>query len=149
MGSKENLKVPFALLRLLGVPVYVVADGDADGAEKRYPSDSRKRAEAAGSHKLATDALVAWLPEARFALAGVLPYEWGGATTVTDRWCVWRDDLEAELESWPAYMTALGSNGEQLRSKNVAAARAAATEADLGSLPNALRKLVQALATFA
>ena len=37
MGSKENLKVPFMLLDLVGIPVYVVADGDADGAERKHP----------------------------------------------------------------------------------------------------------------
>jgi hypothetical protein len=148
MGSKENLKVPFTLLDLVGIPVYVIADGDADGAARKHPDDEKSRSEAAGSHKLATDALLAWLPQCDSAREGMLPYSWGSPTTITDRWCVMRDDLEAELETWPGYMTELDANGEQLRSKSVAAVRSAACDADLGGLPDILRALIKALADF-
>jgi putative ATP-dependent endonuclease of OLD family len=147
-GSKENLKVPFKLLDLVGIPVYVIADADADGAERKHPDDAAKRAAAAGSHKIATDALLAWLPQCESARIGTLPYSWGDPTTITDRWCVLRDDLEAELGTWPEYMTELEVNGEQLRSKNVAAVRAAACDADLEELPDILRELIMALAGF-
>lgn len=148
MGSKENLKVPFMLLDLVGIPVYVVADGDADGAERKHPNDSTRRAEAAGSHELATDALLAWLPQCDSARIGSLPYEWGNPTTITDRWCVLRDDLEAELETWPECVQELAVGGQQLRSKNVATVRSAVCDADLGGLPDVLRQLIRALSDF-
>lgn len=148
MGSKENFKVPFTLLDRVGIPVYVIADADADGAARRYPDDATKEAQAAGSHKAATDALVAWLPPVESTRAGALPYSWGGATTITNRWCVLRDDLETELEMWPEYNEQLASSGETLRSKNVAAMRSAALDAALEGLPNTLRELINALADF-
>lgn len=148
MGSKENLKVPFALLDSVGIPVYVLADGDADGAGRKHPDDSTRRAEAAGSHKLATDALLAWLPQCDSAQTGSLPYEWGNPTTLTDRWCLLRDDLEAELEMWPEVVGVLEVSGQQLRSKNVATIRSAVCDADLGGLPYVLRQLIRVLADF-
>jgi len=137
--------VPFMLLDLVGIPVYVVADGDADGAERKHPNDSTRRAEAAGSHELATHALLAWLPQCDSARIGSLPYEWGNPTTITDRWCVLRDDLEAELETWPECVQELAVGGQQLRSKNVATVRSAVCDADLGGLPDVLRQLIRAL----
>jgi energy-coupling factor transporter ATP-binding protein EcfA2 len=148
MGSKENLKVPFTLLNLVGIPVYVIADGDADGAARGHPDDASKRADAAASNKLATDGLVAWLPQCESVRRGALPYSWGAPTTITDRWCVLRDDLEAELEAWPEFMAELNAEGHQLRSKNIAAARSAACNAGLEGLPDNLRELIQALADF-
>lgn len=148
MGSKENLKVPFTLLSLVGVPVYVIADGDAGGAERKYPNDSTKQADAAASHQLATESLLAWLPGCDSARVGKLPCDWGSTTTVTDRWCVLQDDLEAELEAWPDYMKELDVNGHELRSKNVAAVRSAVSEADLGGLASVLRELIKAVTDF-
>jgi putative ATP-dependent endonuclease of OLD family len=148
MGSKENLKVPFTLLNLVDIPVYVIADGDSDGAARGHPDDASKRADAAASNKVATDGLVAWLPQCESVRKGAVPYSWGAPTTITDRWCVLRDDLEAELEAWPEFMAELDAEGHQLRSRNVAAARAAACGAGLEGLPDNLRELIQALADF-
>jgi hypothetical protein len=61
---------------------------------------------------------------------------------------VLRDDLEAELETWPEYMAELDAEGHQVRSKNIAAARCAAFGASLEGLPDNLRELIQVLADF-
>jgi putative ATP-dependent endonuclease of OLD family len=148
MGSKENLKVPFKLLSQVGIPVYVLADGDADAAQRRYPDDAAKREGAAASNRLATETLLAWLPSCDSARKGALPYGWGDPTIITDRWCVLRDDLEAELESWPEYVSELDANGQELRSKNIAVVRAAVSGASLAGLPDTLRELIQALGGF-
>lgn len=148
MGSKENPKIPLRLLDCVGIPVYVMADGDADGAARNHQGDATKQAEAAGSHEAATKALLAWLPSVGSARTGNLPYHWGGETTITDRWCVLRDDLETELEMWPEYNEQLAGHGETLRSKNVAAIRSAALDAGLEGLPDTLRELIHALADF-
>jgi predicted ATP-dependent endonuclease of OLD family len=51
MGSKENLKVPYTLLHQVGIAVYVLADGDADAAQRKHPQDPDKQKVAAASHK--------------------------------------------------------------------------------------------------
>jgi len=143
MGSKENLKIPFTLLDQLGVLVYVVADADADGALRKHPDDPARQAEAAGSHKKATEALIAWLPQEVNSLTGDLPYVWGEPTIVTSRWAILRDDLEAELELWPGYVASLATSGEVIRGKNVAAARAATLDTDLAGLTGTLKCLIE------
>lgn len=148
MGGKESLKVPRYLLDLLGIPAYVIADADTDGAARKYPSDEEKRNAAAASHKSATESLVEWLPECAETRVGTAPYEWGEPTTITDLWAVLHDDLETELEQWGSYVAALEGSGEELRSKNVAAVRSAAMEADLADLPASLTALIDAIAGF-
>lgn len=148
MGGKGSLKVPFALLNLAGIPVFVVADADAESAARRHPTDSAKQANAAASNKKETEDLLAWLPTPGSVLEGALPFGWGDATTVTDRWCMMHDDLETELADWPQFVEFMNSLGEPLRSKNAAAVRSATMEADLEGLPVTLRQLVEAVAAF-
>lgn len=148
MGGKEGIKVPWHLLDLLGIPAYVVADADAEGAARKYPSDEEKRAAAAASHRNATAGLVEWLPGAGTTRVGSAPYAWGDPTTITDRWAILHDDLEAELEQWATYDAALAEGGAELRSKNVAVVRAAVLDADLQDLPENLLSLIDAISEF-
>ncbi len=150
MGGKGNLKIPFVLLDLIGIPAYIVADGDAEAAGRKHLNDPDKQADAAANHKKATEELIAWLPAPGQDTNGVVvSLGWGDATTVTDRWCVLHDDLETELAQWPEFITAMTTQGDELRSKNVAAVRSAALEADLAGLPPRLIELIEALAAFA
>lgn len=148
MGGKTSLKMTFTLLDRIGIPAYVVADADAQGAARKHPTDSAKQTNAAASHKKATDDLLAWLPAAGRALEGTLPFNWGDPTTITDRWSVMYDDLETELDTWPEFSVAMAAQHESLRSKNVAAIRSAAMDADIAGLPTALKQLVEAVAAF-
>ncbi len=148
MGGKTSLKIPFSLLNLIGIPVYIVTDADAQGAARKHSADPAKVATAAASHKQATDDLLAWLPPAGNALEGTLPFNWGDPTTITERWTIMNDDLEAELDAWPEFSAAIGTQGATLRSKNVAAVRSATIDADLAGLPAILRQLVEAVAAF-
>ncbi len=148
MGGKTSLKIPFSLLDLIGIPVYIVTDADAQGAARKHSADPAKEAAAAASHKQATDDLLAWLPPAGNALEGTLPFDWGDPTTITERWTIMNDDLEAELDAWPEFSAAIGAQGATLRSKNVAAVRSATIDADLAGLPTILRQLVETVADF-
>ena len=148
MGGKNSLMTPFALLGLIGIPAYVVADGDALTAARKHPEDQAKRDAAAASQKKATEALLAWLPATGNALTGTLPFAWGDTTTITDRWCVMHDDLGTELEGWPEFSAAMSDLDESCWSKNVAVLRSVAMDADITGLPASLKQLVEAIAAF-
>ena len=151
MGGKDSLKVPFKILDLVGIPVYVVADADAEAAARKYPSEAEedKRNAAAESHKKSTEDLQGWLPATSSASQGTLPYNWSDPTVITDSWCLWHDDLEAELEAWPTFATALSGQGVSLRSKkDVAAYRAAVMNAELKDLPESLKQLIDTISGF-
>lgn len=148
MGGKESMKVPWHLLDLLGIPAYVVADADAEGAARKHPNDEKKQADAAASHRKATEALVEWLPEDVTTRVGASPYTWDAPTTITDRWTMLRDDIEAELEHWATYLAALAESGVELRSKNVVVVRAAVLDAELEDLPENLHSLIHAISEF-
>lgn len=147
MGGKDNLRVPYAILDELGIPVYVIADADASGAARRFPTDADKQANCHSSHKKSTEGLLVWLPAAE-VLAGSLPFAFGDPTVVTTRWSLLHDDLEEELEAWPEFVAELAGLGTDVSSKNVAAYRAAAREAALDGVPEALRTIVRALIGF-
>ena len=148
MGGKANLKAPFVLLDLIGVPAYIVVDGDAQTATRKHPEDQAKRDAAAASHKKATEDLLQWLPATNNVLAGTLPVAWGGPTAITDLWCVMHDDIGTELEAWPEFSAAMSDLGESSWSKNVAVLRSVAMDADMASLPGSLKQLVEAIAAF-
>jgi len=148
VGGKGNLRIPFELLRLVGVPVYVMADGDALGAKRKHLDNKKKEAKAAASHKDQTEKLLAWLPDPGAISQGVVPASWGAPTVIAEQWSVLHDDLETELEQWPDLVAEFARNGESLRSKRVAAYRGAVGEADLSSLPAGLMSLIETVAAF-
>lgn len=97
MSSKDAIQVPFAMLsKELGVPAYVMVDGDALGADRKHHSDPAKAGNARNSHKKSTDTICGWLPDGT-ARHGTLPYSFGSPTVVTDRYTIWEDDIEEEL----------------------------------------------------
>lgn len=148
VGGKEGLKIPFAILRLVGIPAFVVADADSQAATRKHPGDAEKKAAAEASNRKATEALLEWLPTDVVRLEGALPFNWGDPTIVTDRWCLFHDNLETELELWPEFSVALREQGESLGSKNAGAYRSAALDADLGGLPPILKRLVATVSTL-
>jgi putative ATP-dependent endonuclease of the OLD family len=149
MESKENLRVPAAILSGIGIPVYVVADGDALGGRRKHPTDAAKADEVSGSHRRATETLLKWLPKNVHKQHGEIPTAFGAPTGVTSGWTLFHDDLEEELTAWPGFETELQQRGCELREKNVAAYRAASHSAPIDKIPDALRAVVSALAAFA
>ncbi|MFJ4228124.1 ATP-dependent nuclease [Paenarthrobacter nicotinovorans] len=150
MEGKESIKIPFALLAVeLGIPTYVIVDGDALGAKRAYPDNSEAENKARASHKGATDKVCEWLPTgSATAMIGALPFEFGDPTLVTDRFTIWNDDIEQELSAWPSFMASLATNGVELRSKNVLNNRTAALEADLTDMPAMLGDVIKAVLGF-
>jgi len=142
--SKNALDIPYQLLSELGIPTYVLADGDAGGALRRYPDDMTKQKSASGSHRLATETIIGWLPTAT-AIQGSLPYAFGDPTIITDQYTIFHDDIETELEQWPSFVAALTAAGGQLREKNVATYRSAASDASECDIPASIRALVGAI----
>lgn len=145
VGSKEGLRIPFHLLTNLGITCFVVADGDALGADRRHPQNPEKAKNARASHKKSTAQLVGWLPSHSSVSLGATPYSFGDPTTVTDRWAILHDDLETELEQWPGFAHFLPP-GMNTRSKNSAVYRYALQQADISQIPTSLRSLVIAIA---
>jgi len=148
MHSKDNLRIPAAILGGIGVPVYVVADGDALAGSRKHPDDPAKAAEVSASHRSSTTRLLAWLTPDVQVRIGALPTAFGAPTIVTTRWTLFHDDLEEELSAWPEFLNELADAGGDLRDKNVAAYRTAAHAAPLHGLPENLRMLIAAIGEF-
>lgn len=147
MSSKDAIQVPFAMLsKELGVPAYVMVDGDALGAARKH-SDPAKAANARNSHRKSTETICGWLPAAT-ACHGTLPYTFGSPTVVTDNYTIWEDDIEEELAKWPSFLIALQANGGALREKNVLAYRAALLASDVDEMPASLKESVAAIVRF-
>ncbi|GGL77842.1 ATP-dependent nuclease [Glutamicibacter protophormiae] len=147
MSSKDAIQVPFAMLsKELGVPAYVMVDGDALGAARKH-SDPAKAANARNSHKKSTETICGWLPDAT-ACYGTLPYTFGSPTVVTDNYTIWEDDIEEELAKWPSFLTVLQANGGALREKNVLAYRAALLASDVDEMPASLKESLAAIIRF-
>ncbi|WP_158274435.1 AAA family ATPase [Cellulomonas sp. WB94] len=150
VSSKSALHVSHAILAALGVPTYIVVDGDALGAARKHPSDAAKQAEVDASHKQDTDKIVAWLPTST-AVSGALPYGYGNPTVIADCFAVWNDDIEEELLAWGSFCAQASACGAPVgarTSKHQLAYKTAALAADLTDLPNNLRVAVETLARF-
>jgi len=147
MSGKGGLKVPYSIFQELEIPAYVIVDGDALGAARKYPQDATKRASAHASHQEATNDVLAWLPISS-ARHGTLPYAFGNQTVVTNHFTIWEDDVEEELAKWPSFITALTANGSKLRSKNILAYRNAVLDADLADCPEILKQCITAIVAF-
>ncbi|MBN9156905.1 MAG: AAA family ATPase [Microbacterium sp.] len=147
MGGKPAFRIPYALFGSLGVTTFVVVDGDAEGASRKYSGaqQSAQRAQAEASNRQATDNVTAWLPGSAARL-GELPYEFGSSSVVANDFVIWRDDLESELAAWPTFVAALESTGCRLRQKNALAYRAAALDADIADMPYTLTVALRAIA---
>jgi len=140
LGSLIREKVSWSL----GVPAYIIADGDALGAARKYPANATRQASAHASHQSATNDITSWLPSSS-ALEGVLPYSFEDPTTIARHFTIWEDDIEEELSKWPSFMSALATNGSTLRSKDLLVYRAAVLDVQVADLPNTLKTCVSAI----
>jgi putative ATP-dependent endonuclease of OLD family len=155
--GKGGLRVARAILVALGIPTYVLADGDhGTSARKPYPNDAEetilaKRAAAHGSHKADTERLVAALPSTSVTTVGALPYAFGSPSVVCGDFTLWMDDIEEELGAWTTFDAALKAAGITLASrnnKNLLAYRNAVFAADEADLPGILRAVVTEIAAL-
>lgn len=146
-GGKNNLHVASLVLTALGVPVYVVADGDALSATRKNPGDEDAASQARNSHKADTERILNWLPLGEARLNGIAT-EFGSPTSVTTRWTLFRDDLETELAAWEGFEEALEESGSKLRGKDSIAYRNAAWTCDVDGVPEVLGELVHAIRDY-
>lgn len=148
LGGKTSLRAPHALLSGLGVRIFVLCDGDYGTAEKKYGSSEEKRdkREAAhASHAQATATLLSWLPgPVQPPTLGSWPYIFGSESMVSETCGIWKDDLEAELNTWGSFVTAMESAGSPMDGKDALAYRAGVIAADSLDMPPSLRELVGA-----
>lgn len=147
MGGKEGVRIPYCMFNELGVPAYIIADGDALGAARKHSGDAMKQASAHASHRNATDNIISWLPSST-AIKGTLPYSFEDPTVVAEHFTIWEDDIEEELSKWPSFISALAANGGTLRSKDLLAYRAAVLDADIADLPDILKECVSAISNW-
>lgn len=155
--GKGAIAVPHAIMTQLGVPVYVVADGDGLNAGLKYPEaqdvnnaeNKGRREQARDSHRKATEDLVNWLPDDASVLRGDIPYGFGDPTVVSSEYAIWSNDIESELEAWPSFVAALTAGGFTSRCKNLLAYRSAVLDASLDDMPESLGTAVDAIGLFA
>lgn len=153
LGGKSGLRIPHAIFTSLEIPVYIIADGDADGATRLNRGNSLQaietnRTNAENSNRNSTERLASWLPQATPS-RGNLPYTYGDPTVITDHYTIWRDDLESELALWPSFMKSLDEAGGKLRQKNPLTYRAAVRGASIGDLPEDLHEVIMTILQFA
>lgn len=112
--GKTNLLLPWAILEELGIPTFVVFDGDANIHDRLVASGRDEAAATAETEKarqnnrLILDAL------------GQAPEDWPD-TQARDRFAVFNDELEAELDGWDDWEEALAearSSLEEFREKS-------------------------------
>lgn len=155
--GKGGLRVARAILMALGVPTFVLADGDfGTSARKVYRNKTNAeinalRAQAHESHKQATAGLITALPSTSIATHGSLPYSFGDPSVVCGDFTVWKDDIEEELGRWASFESALTSAGIDLASrnnKNLLAYRNAVFASDDADLPNILKSVITEIANL-
>lgn len=140
VGGKPILLLPCAILTLLGIPCFIVFDGDK-GCEKRMRQCGRPEPE-----------IVAQMNDYRQKNLDLLRYlgeqeaDWP-TSYVTDRCAVFEDRLEEELATvWPVWeqrRQALINSGLGFQAKNTATYRHAAATAP-GELPAMFREILNA-----
>jgi energy-coupling factor transporter ATP-binding protein EcfA2 len=148
MGGKGSLRIPAIMLQKLGIPTYIVADGDSLGAARKHPADAVAAATVHGSHKGDTDSLMVWLPVSTTATHGTLPYAFEDGSVVTENYAVWEDDIENELANWPSFVAAQSANSHQVRQKDMLAYRVDVVDSDVADVPASLLALVDAIHLF-
>jgi putative ATP-dependent endonuclease of OLD family len=148
MGGKGSLKIPAIMLQKLGIPTYIVADGDSLGAARDNPGNPAAEASAQGSHQADTDRLMTWLPPSATASHGTLPFTFGDTTIVCENYTVWEDDIEEALAQWPSFVAAQSANGHSIRQKDMLAYRVDVVDADAADVPAPLSAVVDAIHAF-
>lgn len=143
--GKGGLRVARAILTALGIPTYVLADGDHGTSDNKTYKDP---AAAHESHKADTERLVSALPTTSEVKQGSLPYNFGDPTVVCTGFTIWKDDIEAELGSWSTFVAALSADGIDLAArsnKNLLAYRNAVISATDNDIPEVLRTVIEAI----
>ena len=141
VGGKTSLRIPFAILSSLGIATYIVVDGDAKGSERgRHAMGSPGQIEARASHEKQTEDVIAWIPEAATVNA-----TFDAPSEIASTFTLWHDDIEAELEQWPSFMSSLAACGGRIREKTMANYRSAALGANIEDMPTTLRSCVEAV----
>lgn len=152
--GKSGLRVARAILTSLGIPTYVLADGDFSASDRKVYKDLTKaeidaaRAQAHESHKKATTELVAALPTALEVTHGAQPYSFGDPTIVCADFTLWQDDIEEELGAWPSFEAELSNADVSLAArvnKNLLAYRNAVVAASANDMPQVLRAVVASI----
>lgn len=146
--GKGGLRVARAILVQLGIPTYVLADGDYGTANRNTNKSEEKISQAHASHQDATEKLLAALPSRGTLYSGAFPYKFGDPTIVSDCFTCWRDDIEEELTAWVSFEQALADAGVSLaarNSKNLLAYRNAVFEADLTDVPPLIGNVIDAI----
>lgn len=155
--GKGGLRVARAILVALGIPTYVLADGDFGTADRKtYKGKTEAevaaaRVQAHGSHRAATEELVAALPSASEVALGALPYAFGDATVVCKDFTVWKDDIEEELAAWASFEAALSAADITLAArsnKNLLAYRNAVFAANVADLPDLFKAVLGEIAAL-
>lgn len=95
-NGKGNLAVPWAILTELGIPTYVLFDGDA-GVESRSRANGKPAAEAEEARRKTETENLQLL-----SLLGAVP-ERQPQTLVSDSYAVFHDRLEEILDQWPGF----------------------------------------------
>jgi len=129
VGGKGELKLAYLILEDLGVPAYVMADGDGAAT----PINE--------SHIKQTVDLISWLPQSE-AQVGPQPTTAGDPTCVTKIWTIFHGDIEHELQTWSGFEQALNDEGGHLGDKNAYVYRAAAAMAPESEVPESLKELL-------
>jgi predicted ATP-dependent endonuclease of OLD family len=99
-GGKTHLLLPWAILEELGVPTYLVFDGDADLRDRVIRDGKDNEAASAAAAKAEED-------NRRILAALGAPADASPESLVTDRFTVFRDELEAEFHGWEGFTEAL------------------------------------------
>lgn len=153
--GKGGLLVAREILIALGIPTFVVADGDFGTAARKPPKGksleaiAAAKADAHSSHRSATEELVSSLPSTSVATQGTLPYSFGDPSVVCRDFAIWKDDIEEELGIWESFDLALQASGIALASrnnKNLLAYRNAALKADEEDLPEIFSAVIDEIA---
>lgn len=140
VGGKDVLLLPHAILSLLGVPSYMVFDGDKGAPDRMRSQGKPERAIAAtqADHARKNRDLLRYL--------GQPEHDWP-ATQAADTFAVFEDNLEQELATgWPEWDQRRGeliSSGLGFHAKNAATYRHATATA-AGTIPLVLRDALNA-----
>lgn len=125
-GGKTHLLLPWAILEELGVPTYLVFDGDAD-IRNRVLRDGK------GDEEASAAAAKAEADNRRILAALGARADLSPESLVTDRFTMFSDELEAEFQGWTGFTEALEAartSLEEFRGKSDDAYREAAAAAE-------------------
>lgn len=143
-NGKRQLLIPWAILTELGVPTYVVFDGDAGLAARMAARGTpEQKAKAAEAHEHRESEIVL---AALDSAAALLP-----STTVTPAYALFADTLETEATTWDGFAAATEAARGELgdwRDKSEDAYRRAAAQLE-SEPPRPFRDIIAAVRTLA